>query len=426
MKYIPYTYRSFKKSKYYSRLNASERETFDVLAKMFHFKANNYVLDELISWEMVDDDPIYKLVFPRREMLHPTDFGILSCFQQSGVPDGALRPYYDRIKSYMQPRTLTSELSFPEIDGTRLPGMYSNFPTMLSLYPALMSKTCHAYCSYCARWTLFGDSQSQNSFAYDKPEMPVPWLLEHPEVTDALFTGADPLILNASLIRKFIEPLLAVKTLEVIRISTKALGWWPFRFTSDRDADNLLRLFEYVKLRGKHMTLIAHLTHPRELEHPEVERAVSRILSTGTGIRCQGPLIRGVNDNSEDWYLMWTKQVKMGMTPYYMFVEANHHPTKCFRVPFAESLKIFQVARKRATSLARTVRGPVFVHDLNRVLISGTTEVAGEKYFVLKSLQSPRGTESEGDIRLLPFSETASDFGDLFDFFTFSKEPMVK
>ena len=71
------------------------------------------------------------------------------------------------------------------------------------------------------------------------------------------------------------------------------------------------------------------------------------IKNTGTEIRCQGPLIKGVNDNPEVWSQLWAKEIAMGMIPYYMFIEANHHPTKCFRIPFAETLRILQEAQKQ-------------------------------------------------------------------------------
>lgn len=417
MKYLPYTFRSFKGSVFYDKLPEEEKDTFNVLGKMFQFKANNFVLEHLIDWDSVPNDPIYKLIFPRRQMLHEMDFKMLHRLEVAGANEKSLVPFYKRVKAYMQPRTLSSAPSFPTLEGKRLPGMYSNFPTLLSLYPSLMSKTCHAYCSYCVRWTLFGNKQAQDSFSYDDPNIPVAWLREHPEVKDVLFTGADPMVLPAEKLKMYIDPLLGVESVKVIRISTKSLGWWPYRFTTDRDADEVLKLFEYVISRGKHMTLTAHFTHPRELEHPEVKRAIKRIRATGTGIRCQGPLIKEVNDNAKDWSEMWSRQIELGMIPYYMFIEANHHPTKCFRVPLAESLRIFRAAQKQTTSLARTVRGPVFVHDLNRILLSGTVEVDGNKYFVLKSLQSPRGTGSEGDIKLFPFDKANTEPGDLFDLF---------
>ena len=53
----------------------SEELRFDirVVAQVLPFRVNQYVIDELIAWEDVPNDPIFRLVFPQREMLDPAD-----------------------------------------------------------------------------------------------------------------------------------------------------------------------------------------------------------------------------------------------------------------------------------------------------------------------------------------------------------------
>jgi len=85
-------------------------------------------------------------------------------------------------------------------------------------------------------------------------------------------------------------------------------------------------------------------------------------------------------------------------------------------------LSIFQEAQKCTTGLARTVRGPVFMNDLNRVLLDGTTTIGDKKFFVLKSLQSPPNTFNEAKIKLIPYDKTSKDAGDLFILFNKKKQ----
>lgn len=144
---------------------------------------------------------------------------------------------------------------------------------------------------------------------------------------------------------------------------------------------------------------------------------MERIRNTGAVIRTQGPIVAGINDNAEAWRDLWTQQIAMGMVPYYMFIEADHNPESCFRIPLANALRIFQDALRQCSGLARTVRGPVFMNDINRVLLDGTTEIHGKKYFVLKSLQAPPGLHSEGAIKLIPYNELTKGAGDLFTLF---------
>lgn len=165
------------------------------------------------------------------------------------------------------------------------------------------------------------------------------------------------------------------------------------------------------------MNFCAHFTHPKEMESEDVKKAIKRIRATGTVIRSQGPLVKGINDTEADWSSLWTQQIQQGILPYYMFIEADHHPENCFRIPLSQCLKIFQEAQKKTTGLARTVRGPVFMNDLNRILLDDTTEIYGEKYFVLKTLQCPPGLKSEGAIKLISYDVDTKDFGDVFELF---------
>lgn len=417
MRFKSYTNHSFKNSRYYVLLPESEQRDFDILSSVFHFKANEFVLDHLIDWGQAPHDPVFRYLFPRKEMLAAEDFRELKELYLSGMSLDKRNDFILRMKEKMKPAIHTHISSFPHLDGKRVPGLYSNFHTIVSLSPDPMVRTCHSYCNYCFRWMYFNNKEVQEAASYADPQTPIPWLKAHPEVSDVLFTGADPLVISTAQLRKFVKPIFEVDSIEVIRISSKSLAYWPFRFTSDKDADELLRLFEDIIASGRHLNFCAHFTHPRELEHPEVAKAVQRIRNTGAIIRTQGPLIREVNDSAETWSTMWKRQIQMGMIPYYMFMEADHSPENFFRLPIAKSLQIFQDAQKMTTGLARTVRGPVFMNDLNRVLVDGVTELNGKKFFVIKSLQSPPETESEAVIKLLPFDAETTDLGNLFELF---------
>ena len=54
----------------------SEENLFamEVVGNVLPFKANSYVIEELIDWNKVPDDPIYVLTFPQKGMLRPEHF----------------------------------------------------------------------------------------------------------------------------------------------------------------------------------------------------------------------------------------------------------------------------------------------------------------------------------------------------------------
>ena len=146
------------------------------------------------------------------------------------------------------------------------------------------------------------------------------YIMSHPQVRDVLFTGGDPMVMPAPILRRYIQPLLdkSLENLHTIRIGSKSLAYWPWRFVTDPDSKQILDLFSEVIRSGRQLAFQAHFSHPQELETPVVQEAIRLIRSTGAQIRCQAPLIRRVNDHPAIWNQMWNMQTRLGMIPYYM------------------------------------------------------------------------------------------------------------
>ncbi len=369
-------------------LDGDQLTALKAVAAVLPFRVNRYVLDELIDWNDIPSDPIYQLTFPQAGMLERGDFLRMVDLLGRGASDEEVRREARRIRMRMNPHPAGQlDLNVPEIDGERLPGAQHKYRETVLFFPS-QGQTCHAYCTYCFRWAQFVGMEELR-FANREVQTLVRYLTTHTEVSDVLFTGGDPLVMSTSVLRRYLEALLVpgLEHVTNIRIGTKALAYWPFRFTTDRDADDLLRLFEQVGRAGKRLALMAHFSHPRELGTPEVREAMQRILDTGAVIRCQAPLVRHVNDNAEAWATMWRTQVRLGAVPYYMFVERDTGPKHYFEVPLARALRIFSRAYNQVSGLARTVRGPSMSATPGKVVVEGVAEVAGEKVFALKFLQ---------------------------------------
>ena len=84
---------------------------------------------------------------------------------------------------------------------------------------------------------------------------------------------------------------------------------------------------------------------------------------------------------------MWKEQVKQGLIPYYMFIARDTGAQEYFGVPIAEAWEVFQKAYINVSGIARTVRGPSMSCTPGKVRIIGTTEIRGEKAFVLEFIQ---------------------------------------
>ncbi|MFI6500095.1 KamA family radical SAM protein [Nonomuraea typhae] len=368
-------------------LSEEERLKVRAVATVLPFRTNAYVVDELIDWSAAPEDPIYRLVFPQADMLPAADVSRLADLLKAEAPAAELNAEANKVRAQLNPHPAGQmELNVPRIGREPVPGMQHKYPETVLFFPK-QGQTCHAYCTYCFRWAQFvGDADLK--FASDDIDQLVAYLRQHPEVTSVLLTGGDPMIMGEPVLKRYVEPLLEIEQLESIRIGTKSLAYWPQRFTTDPDADDTLRLFEQVVAAGKNLAFMAHFSHPRELEPPLVESAVERILATGATIRTQAPLIRSINDRPEVWSTMWRTQLRMGMIPYYMFVERDTGPQDYFAVPLADAYEVFRDAYASISGLCRTVRGPSMSATPGKVCVDGVTEIAGQKVFVLHLIQA--------------------------------------
>jgi KamA family protein len=370
-------------------LDADERLKVRAVATVLPFRTNEYVVERLIDWDAAPDDPIYRLVFPQSDMLPETDVKEISELLARGAPDAEVRAVAHAVRTRLNPHP-AGQLAFniPELAEEPLPGVQHKYPETVLIFPK-QGQTCHAYCTYCFRWAQFVD-EPDLKMATDDTARITDYLRLHPEVTSVLITGGDPMIMGEAVLRRYIEPLLGpgLEHLESIRIGTKSLGYWPQRFVTDSDADDTLRLFEQVVAAGKSLAVMAHFSHPRELESSLVADAVRRITSAGGVIRTQAPLIRSINDEAATWAGMWRTQMRMGMVPYYMFVERDTGPQGYFAVPLVRAHEIFRDAYASVSGLCRTVRGPSMSATPGKVCVDGVVEVAGEKVFALHMIQA--------------------------------------
>ena len=370
-----------------ARLPKERVEAMRAVSAVLPFRVNEYVCEELIDWSDIPNDPIFQLTFPQEGMLEPEDFRHMLALVRSGASAKELRAAARSIQMSLNPHPAGQlSLNVPRVDGVPLPGMQHKYRETVLFFPT-QGQTCHAYCTYCFRWAQFV-GLDELKLANREPELLRRYVEEHPEVTSVLITGGDPMVMKTSVLRQYVEPLLEIEHVQSIRIGTKSVAYWPHRFVTDDDADELLALFDRVVESGKSLALMAHYSHVRELETPMAKLAVRRIRDTGAVIRCQAPLIRHVNDDARVWAAMWREQVRLGAIPYYMFVERDTGAKQYFEVPLARALEIFTEAYTQVSGLARTVRGPSMSATPGKVLIDGVAEVGGEKVFVLKLLQA--------------------------------------
>lgn len=386
--YQAYTLSSLREIPQLSSLPESVLFGMEVVANVLPFKADNYVIDQLIDWSNPFNDPIFALTFPQKEMLRDEHFNEMADLLRKNPDRKTIKETADKIRMQLNPHPAgQSEHNVPALSsGEKLHGIQHKYRDTILFFPS-SGQTCHAYCTFCFRWPQFV-GMNELKFAAKEADTLHLYLREHPEITDVLFTGGDPMVMKPAVFEQYINPLLKNRpgSVKNIRIGSKSLSYWPYKFIGE-EGDQILRTFEKIVSAGYHLSFMAHFNHPNELNTAVLEQAVSRIRSSGVEIRTQSPLLRHINADPAVWSEMWTRQVSLGCIPYYMFVVRDTGAQHYFGVPLVEAQEIFRAAYSNVSGLARTVRGPSMSALPGKVQILGTTDAGDETFMVLQFLR---------------------------------------
>lgn len=383
-----FTERHFDDISQIRKLSEAQRFSMRVVANVLPFRVNQYVIDELIDWDNVPEDPIFQLTFPQPDMLEPHQFARMAELLKQTDDKSAVRALAQEIRGELNPHPAGQrELNVPRIGNEKLSGLQHKYRETVLFFPS-QGQTCHSYCTFCFRWAQFvGDKELR--FAANEASKLHEYLRAHHEVSDLLMTGGDPLVMKTKHLEAYLLPLLGPEFEHVgnIRLGTKAISFWPQRFVTDPDADDLLRLFERLVRAGKQVAVMAHFNHWRELETPVSREAIRRIRDTGVIIRSQSPLVGNINDEPGTWARMWRTQTRLGIYPYYMFLARDTGAKRYFEVPLIRAWEIYRDAAKQVSGLARTARGPSMSAGPGKVEVQGVAEIGSEKVFVLRFIQ---------------------------------------
>jgi len=357
---------------------------------VFPFKASPYYVDELIDWDAEDlrQDPFYRLVFPTLDMLDDSHRTMLEEAHAEGDPKKLIQTV-EQIRADLNPHPAGQKLLNAPKEDT-LTGVQHKYSETVLVFPAA-GQTCHAYCTYCFRWAQFiGDDELR--FAQKEANSLFEYLERHEEVSDILMTGGDPMVMKTRSLAQYLEPFTNPSFLphiKNIRIGTRSLSFWPQRFTTDSDSDEVIELLRRVREEGgRHVAIMAHLGHVREISTPKAKQAIDRLQKEAFAtIRSQSPVMRGINDDAEVWAEKWRKEVNMGIIPYYMFMARDTGAQAFFDVPMAKAHQIYSDALRNCSGLIRTVRGPSMSCTPGKVEITGVEDIMGQKAFILRFLQ---------------------------------------
>lgn len=386
--YIAYSQHNFKQIPQIDKLSEEQQNEIFIVSHVLPFKTNNYVVNELINWDNVPEDPIFTLTFPRKEMLLPEHYNKMKNALENNLTKDEIKKIANEIRTELNPHPAGQlEHNVPMIEGQKLTGMQHKYRETVLFFPS-QGQTCHAYCTFCFRWPQFV-GMDEWKFGMRETELLIKYLQKHTEVTDLLFTGGDPMVMKNKIFSNYINAIIEadITHLQTIRIGTKALGYWPYKFLTDEDSEDTLKTFKKIIDSGRNLSIMAHFNHPVELDTKAVKDAIERITSIGAQIRTQSPVMQNINADPNIWAEMWRKQVNLNCVPYYMFIARDTGAQHYFKVTLLEAWDIFRQAYQQVSGICRTVRGPSMSAMPGKIQMLGVNETGEKKFLVFRFLQ---------------------------------------
>lgn len=314
------------------QLSDRERKSLKPVAERFAFRCNDYYLS-LIDWDD-PDDPIRRAVVPHAQELDEW---------------GRLDPSDEETYTVM-------------------PGLEHKYPSTGLL---LVSNVCEGICRYCFRKRVF--IRPQWEYLRDVPAA-MAYIAGHPEITNVLLTGGDPLTLPTSTLADIVERLRRIEHVQIIRIGSRTPAFHPHRILEDPTLTDMIRQHSTA---DKRIYVMTHFIHPRELTDVAVT-AVEMLQRAGAITANQMPLIRGVNDDPATLAALLMKLAFIGDVPYYIFQCRPAVGNKAYTVPIEAGCEIVEQAKSRVSGLAKRLRY-VMSHASGKIEILG--KLSDRMYF---------------------------------------------
>lgn len=306
-------------------LPEDEKKKLAEVQKKFGFRSNEYYLS-LIDWND-PADPIKKLV----------------------IPDPAELEEWGRLDASEEARYIVA------------PGMEHKYDQTALV---LVSDMCAGFCRYCFRKRLFMNGGARE-VARDI-DADLEYISSHPEITNVLLSGGDPLFLSTNRLEKIIARIREIDHVQIVRIGTKVPAYNPYRIFNDSRLPEMIRKYstDYKKIY-----IVTQFNHPRELTEPAV-RAVNILRDAGAVFANQTPVLHGINDDPDTMAELLRKLSFVGITPYYVFQCRPTLGNRHFVVPVEEAYFILEQAKMRCSGLAKR-----FTFAMSHVC--GKIEIAG-------------------------------------------------
>ncbi len=207
---------------------------------------------------------------------------------------------------------------------------YEPVPGLLHKYQdralILVSNCCSIHCRFCFRRNL----------DYPLPHLTkvLSYLTNHPEITEVILSGGDPLSLPVADLNRWLTSLNELPSLKRIRIHSRKVIVDP--------------TFEvnWYHPQQKQLILVTHCNHPQELSK-ENEPIIQTLKKNGYFLLNQGVLLKGINDQVTILSTLFQKLFDFGILPYYFHLLDKVAGAQHFAVSKTKAKQLYRVLRNQ-------------------------------------------------------------------------------
>ncbi len=260
---------------------------------------------------------LFPLKVPRR---------YLSLIEKANPHDPLLRQILPLQEEHVSAKGFTAD-PLQELRYMDSPGMIQKYHGRLLL---TLTGTCAVNCRYCFRRQFpYSDANPGNKHWQNSLSQ----IRANPELSEIIFSGGDPLLVNDKKLASLLNDLSAIKHVKRLRIHSRIPIFLPERITN--------RLINALTSTSLSIVLVIHSNHPKELD-THVANGLAMLKNSGITLLNQSVMLKGVNDQASVLIELSERLFEMGVLPYYLHLLDRVSGTTHFDLPMDRVRCIYQ------------------------------------------------------------------------------------
>lgn len=237
-------------------------------------------------------------------------------------------PLLRQVLSVKEESQITHGYSIDPLDEQQfnpIPGLLHKYPNRVLI---TFASSCAIHCRYCFRRHF---PYSDNNVGKKGWSSMMDYLKAHPQITEVILSGGDPLMADDRYLKEFIDLLATVPQVKLLRFHTRLPIVIPNRITNT--------LMEVLSSHRFKVTMIYHVNHPAEITD-EIANYAEQLKKHDVLLLNQSVLLKHINNEPIILKELSFRLFESGILPYYVHLLDKVAGTQHFDIPLHEAKAI--------------------------------------------------------------------------------------